>query len=116
MKHPIPADSANRIKQLRADAGQSQAGLAEKIGVTPAAVAQWESGRAQPSWKRWQQIVRAEALGIHALAETLAALLCDPESRVRLGDAGRRKVERQFRLETMLERTADLYRSTVCER
>jgi len=53
---------------------------------------------------------------IHALAETLAALLCDPESRVRLGDAGRRKVERQFRLETMLERTADLYRSTVCER
>ncbi len=74
MKHPIPADSANRIKQLRADAGLSQAGLAEKIGVTPAAVAQWESGRAQPSWKRWQQIVRAEALGIHALAETFQAV------------------------------------------
>ena len=74
MKHPIPADFVDRIKQLRTDAGLSQAGLAEKLGVTAAAVARWESGNARPSWKRWQQIVRAEALGIHSLVETFEAV------------------------------------------
>jgi len=63
MKHPIPADFANRIKQLRTDASLSQAGLAEKLGVTAAAVAQWESGNARPSWKRWQQVGRPKRWG-----------------------------------------------------
>jgi len=53
---------------------------------------------------------------IHALAEALAALLRDPETRGRMGDAGRRRIELSFRLETMLERTADVYRRTVSGR
>ncbi len=43
--------------------------MAELVGVTSGAISQWETGYARPSSKRWQQIVRAELLGVHALAE-----------------------------------------------
>ncbi|MBN1139685.1 MAG: DUF3883 domain-containing protein [Anaerolineae bacterium] len=66
-KDSIPSDYAQRIKQLRAQHDLTQTRLAELIEVTPAAISQWESGTASPSLKRWQQIARAEALGIHAL-------------------------------------------------
>ena len=57
------------IKQLRKRFGLTQTRLAELMGVTPAAVNHWETGRTQPSEDRWQQIVRAETLGLHALGE-----------------------------------------------
>ena len=72
MKPNIPSDSPERIRRLRTEAGLSQSGLAELVGVTPAAISHWETGKAKPSWKRWQQILRAEALGIHALPEDFA--------------------------------------------
>lgn len=37
------------IKKKREEKGLSQRGLAEKIGVTYAAVYQWETGRAVPT-------------------------------------------------------------------
>lgn len=36
------------IRELRKNAGLTQVQLAEKLGVTQSAIAQWESGRAQP--------------------------------------------------------------------
>lgn len=38
----------NRIKELRVKAGLTQAGLAEKVGVTQSSVAQWEIGHSEP--------------------------------------------------------------------
>jgi superfamily II DNA or RNA helicase/DNA-binding XRE family transcriptional regulator len=69
VKHEIPSDCSQRIQRLRTQAGLSQSSLAELIGVSPAAVNHWESGKTRPSWKRWQQILRAEALGVHALRQ-----------------------------------------------
>jgi transcriptional regulator with XRE-family HTH domain len=69
MKSSIPSDYPIRIKRLRAKLGLTQTRMAELIGVTTGAVSQWETGYAPPSSKRWQQITRAEALGVHALTE-----------------------------------------------
>jgi len=68
VKSSIPRDYPQRIRQLRARYGLTQARMAEMIGVTPALVSLWENERARPSKKRWQQIARAEVLGAHALA------------------------------------------------
>ncbi len=75
MKPKTPPDYPNRIKALRTRFDLTQARLAELIGVTSAAVSQWESGAAQPSQKRWGQIVRAEMLGVHALAEDFESVV-----------------------------------------
>jgi superfamily II DNA or RNA helicase/DNA-binding XRE family transcriptional regulator len=69
MQSSIPSDYPIRIKRLRAKFGLTQARMAKLIGVTPALVSLWENERASPSQKRWQQIARAEALGVHALVE-----------------------------------------------
>lgn len=37
------------IKKMREEKGLSQRRLADKVGVTPAAVYQWETGRAVPT-------------------------------------------------------------------
>jgi DNA-binding XRE family transcriptional regulator len=68
MKFKIPSDYPQPIKQLRAKFGLTQARMAELIGVIPALVNLWEDERARPSEKRWKQIARAGALGVHALA------------------------------------------------
>ncbi len=75
MKPKMLPDYPNRIKALRARFDLNQAGLAELIGVTPAAVSQWESGASQPSQKRWAQITRAEMLGVHALADDFESMV-----------------------------------------
>lgn len=41
--------------------------LAELIGVSFASVNRWENGQSRPSALAWQQITRAEMLGIEAL-------------------------------------------------
>jgi len=48
-----------------------------------------------------------------ALAERLARFYSEPELARRFGDAARRKVEREYSLELMLRRYADLYLSVV---
>lgn len=50
-----------RIKDLRQTAGITQQQLAESIGVTQAAVAQWESGLTSPKFAHLRAI--AEKLG-----------------------------------------------------
>jgi glycosyltransferase involved in cell wall biosynthesis len=53
-------------------------------------------------------LVPAEDPG--ALAEAVASLLADPARRRRMGDAGRRRVLKEFGLGTMVESTAAIYR------
>jgi glycosyltransferase involved in cell wall biosynthesis len=48
-----------------------------------------------------------------ALADRLARLYSNPELAKRFGAAARRKVEREYSLELMLRRYADLYRSVA---
>ena len=43
--------------------------LAELMGVSFASVNRWENGQARPSALAWQQITRAEMLGIEALGK-----------------------------------------------
>lgn len=50
------------------------------------------------------------------LANDLRTLMCDPELRERLGDAGRRHVEEQFRTERMAADTARAYRLIASRR
>src|SRR5438105_296282 len=61
------AGFAERIKQLRARAGLTQARLAALLGVSVASVNRWEQGRARPSALARRLIVRAEAEGIGVL-------------------------------------------------
>ncbi|MCX7824570.1 MAG: glycosyltransferase family 4 protein [Verrucomicrobiae bacterium] len=51
-----------------------------------------------------------------ALRDRLARLLADPALRERMGAAGRRRVEEQFNLPTMLRRTREIYASVFQER
>ena len=64
MAAQTPPNYIKRIKQLRARFGLTQARLAELMGVATVTVNLWENGHTQPSQKNWQQIVRAEALGL----------------------------------------------------
>lgn len=51
-----------------------------------------------------------------AMADAVAALLTDPERRSRLGAAARRTAEGRYRVETMIEATAALYREALAAR
>jgi sugar transferase (PEP-CTERM/EpsH1 system associated) len=55
----------------------------------------------------------AEPKDDQALAERLARFYSEPELARRFGEAARRKVEREYSLELMLRRYADLYLSVV---
>jgi len=50
-----------------------------------------------------------------ALADAITSLLADPERRRRLGEAGRRRVLKEFGVEVMVHGTAEVYRRCVCE-
>ena len=78
----IPDDYPVRIQRFRDQHGLTQTRLAELLGVTPAAVSQWESGKARPSAKRWQQLLRGEALGVYALALDFGAQVQAREAAV----------------------------------
>ena len=45
-----------------------------------------------------------------AIAAAIRALLDDPEAALRIGAAGRRRVEERFTVEAMVRRTMEVYR------
>lgn len=65
--HELPPDFPNRIRRLRAKLGLTQTGFAELMGVSFASVNRWENEQTRPAALAWQQIIRAETLGIEAL-------------------------------------------------
>src|SRR5438093_9474563 len=65
----LPLDFPGRIKRLRDKLGITQMRLAELMGVSFASVNRWENGQSRPSALAWQQITRAEMLGIEALGQ-----------------------------------------------
>lgn len=69
MRHSVPSDFPQRIRQLRTQAGLTRARLAVMIGVAPASISQWESGATRPSARFWRRILQAEALGIESLGQ-----------------------------------------------
>ncbi|MEW5867007.1 MAG: helicase-related protein [Bacillota bacterium] len=69
IKCEIPPDFPTRIKKLRARLGLTQMRLAELMGVSFASVNRWENGQSRPSVLAWQQILRAEELGMEALGK-----------------------------------------------
>src|SRR2546430_14882488 len=48
-----------------------------------------------------------------ALARGIGALLDDPERRARMGRAGRARVAREFALQPMVAKTAEIYRAAA---
>src|SRR6266852_2674323 len=69
LKRRIPSDFPSRIRKLRGALGLTQMRLAELMGVSFASVNRWENGQSRPSALAWQQLVRAEKLGIEALSK-----------------------------------------------
>ena len=49
----------------------------------------------------------------HSLADRIVQLLRDPDLRLRMGEEGRRRVERDFQLRDVANRYLDLYRSMI---
>ncbi len=73
MKSVLPTDYTDRIKNLRHQFNLTQMRLAELMGVSFASVNRWENGQSKPSTLAWQQITRAELLGIEALEKSFVA-------------------------------------------
>ena len=65
----IPPDFPHHVRRLREKFSLTQARLAELIGVSFASVNRWENGQSRPSALAWQQITRAEMLGMEALGK-----------------------------------------------
>lgn len=65
--HELPPDFPDRVKRLRAKLGLTQTSFAELMGVSFASVNRWENGQSRPAALAWQQIIRAEKLGMQAL-------------------------------------------------
>ena len=55
---------AKTIRQLRQERGWTQVDLAVKLGITPAAISNWERGVASPRWDHLRGLARL--FGVHA--------------------------------------------------
>jgi superfamily II DNA or RNA helicase/DNA-binding XRE family transcriptional regulator len=77
LKSKIPPNFADRIKQLRQRFSLTQMRMAELMGVSFATVNRWENGQTKPSPLAWQQIARAEILGIEALNKDFSVASSD---------------------------------------
>jgi len=75
--------------------------VATRVGGLPELVAEGETG------------FLVESKDPAALRDRLGRLLADPALRQRMGAAGRRRVEEQFSLSTMLRRTREIYESVL---
>ena len=60
-------------------------------------------------------LVSPEA-GAPALAAAIESLLDDPERSKRMGQAGRERVRREFTVQSMVEKTAEVYRAAAASR
>lgn len=67
MPNSVPPDYSDRIKALRRSLDLTQVRLAELMGVSFQSVNRWENGASRPSPLAWQQIARAEQVGIDGL-------------------------------------------------
>ena len=66
----IPSDYSDQLRQMRGRLGLPQTHLAQLLGVTPATVASWESGKAQPSLHMWRQILRMDDAGLDTTGQS----------------------------------------------
>lgn len=64
--YDIPSDYPDQLRRVRGRLGLPQTHLAQMLGVTPATVARWESGTAQPSLQVWRRIMRLDETGVDA--------------------------------------------------
>jgi len=78
--------------------------VASRVGGTPEVVADGETG------------LLVEPANPEALAGALASLLRHPERARRMGDAGRKRVERLFDLERTVDQIEAVYRELSCAR
>jgi len=62
----------NNIRSLREKAGLTQVQLAENVGVSQAAVSEWELGKADPSYETLKRLAPA-------LKVSFDVLMCDKE-------------------------------------
>jgi glycosyltransferase involved in cell wall biosynthesis len=75
--------------------------VATRVGGTPELVTDGETG------------LLVSPGDVEALASALEGLLRDPERRRRLGDAGRRRVEKHFSAEAMTRRLLEIYQEVA---
>jgi DNA-binding transcriptional regulator YiaG len=66
--------SARLIRTLRTRLGLSQAAMGRLIGVSGAAVVEWEHGRAKPSGERRRAVVALRSLGRREIQRLLARM------------------------------------------
>ena len=67
--------AAERIQELRANLGLTQASLAKLMGVTSVTISRWETGAVQPSALALEKIERTERFGLGGLTVDPAKLL-----------------------------------------
>ncbi len=83
--------SPRLIRTLRARLGLTQSGLARLVGVSAAAVVQWERGHATPSGENRSTVVGLRRLGRRDVKRILAAMPKTAPARRRSGRARRRQ-------------------------
>jgi DNA-binding transcriptional regulator YiaG len=83
--------SPRLVRKLRLRLALSQAAVARLVGVSPAAVVQWEQGRAAPSGKNRAALVGLRRVGRRQAKRLLASAPAAGRSSRRPGAAGRRR-------------------------
>lgn len=90
--------SPRLIRKLRARLGLSQAAVARLVGVSPAAVVQWEQGKATPTGRNRARLVGLRRLGRRQARRLLATLGPErPARRPPASGTGRRPGRRRRR-------------------
>jgi transcriptional regulator with XRE-family HTH domain len=64
-----PRIDGARLRAVRQARGWTQVALAERLGVSAAAVSRWESQGRAPSWVAWERLAAALGVELDALAE-----------------------------------------------
>ena len=99
----MPVSSAHLVRRVRTGAGLTQRGLAGRLGVPQSTVARWETGAAEPSFERLQQVAAACGLEVavrlvpHDLVtrtEIRRAVAATPLQRLRTSAAAGRLILR----------------------
>ena len=83
--------SPGLIRKLRGRLALSQAAVARLVGVSPAAVVQWEQGRATPAGKNRAALVGLRRLGRRQAKRLLAAPATATRRKVRRASPARRR-------------------------